>query len=685
MKSDHDFQTPEGRCCVHLRIMATSDLHMNILPYDYLADRDNHRIGLARTASLIRARRGTAANSLLFDIGDTLQGTPMGDLDAALNGSGPRRSVHPMIKAMNQLDYDAATVGNHDFNYGLPYLETVLTAARHPVTGANLHRTGSGTGAAKAETRDPAAGNGEPAPLLPPYLILPRVVHDVDGNAHAVNFGILGFLPPQTTLWEAHLAPQVGTSDILDAARRWLPELRARGADVVIALCHSGIGDGQHVAGGEHAAAALAALDGIDVVLAGHSHQLFPAAETSGIYAAFDDGPVAADALSPATDATTETPTKPLRTAIPGIDTSGGTLFGKPAVLPGSNGSHLGIVDVALERTDSGWVIAEHRTELAPIFRTEGCDTRPTVDSCDRIMGRVAKDHARVLDHMRQKVGRSDHRLHTYFARLMPDPVSCFVAGAQRRFLTRRLAGGRYDGLPLLSASAPFRAGGLPGPQNYTDVDAGDISLRNVADLYAYPNRLGALCISGAAVVEWLECAVSAFHQIRPGSTDMPLLRSGFPSYNFEMLAPLEFSIDLSQPARYDAGFRVVEPAAYRIRDLRYQGDPVRPRGRFVLAASDYRINLVQDARCTAGLRPAEQPDIGDHQSVREVLLDDLGSRDLTRVQRPNRWSFAQMPDTSVLFQTAPQARQCMDDLRGLRITDDGDLPSGFAQLRLHL
>lgn len=682
MKSDHDFQTPEGRCCVHLRIMATSDLHMNILPYDYLADRDNHRIGLARTASLIRARRGTAANSLLFDIGDTLQGTPMGDLDAALHGSGPRRGVHPMIKAMNQLDYDAATVGNHDFNYGLPYLESVLNAARHPVTGANLHRTGSGTGAAVAETRDPARGNGEPAPLFPPYLILPRVVHDVDGKAHAVNFGILGFLPPQTTLWEAHLAEDVGTSDILDAARRWLPELRARGADVVIALCHSGIGDGQHVAGGEHAAAALAALDGIDVVLAGHSHQLFPTAEASGLYAAFDEGPAPSQP-----DAVSETgpSTKASGTTIAGIDTDGGTLFGKPAVLPGSNGSHLGIVDVALEQTDSGWVIAEHRTELAPIFRTEGPDTRPTVDSCDRIIGRVAKDHARVLSHMRQKVGRSDHRLHTYFARLMPDPVSCFIAGAQRRFLTRRLAGGPHDGLPVLSASAPFRAGGLPGPQTYTDVAAGDISLRNVADLYAYPNRLGALCVSGAAVVEWLECAVSAFHQIQPGSTDLPLLRSGFPSYNFEMLAPLEFRIDLSKPARYDAGFRLVDPGAYRIRDLRYQDTPVQPRSRFVLAASDYRINLVQDARRTAGLRPAQHPDIGDPQTVRDVLLDDLRTQDLTRVCRPNRWSFVPMPDTSVLFQTAPQARECLDDIGDLRLADEGDLPNGFAQFRLQL
>ena len=101
-----------------LRILGTTDLHVHLLGYDYYANRPDPRVGLAQTATLIAQARAECGNTLLFDNGDFLQGNPVGDYVARPDQPQPR-PVHPAIRAMNRLRYDAATLGNHEFNYGL--------------------------------------------------------------------------------------------------------------------------------------------------------------------------------------------------------------------------------------------------------------------------------------------------------------------------------------------------------------------------------------------------------------------------------------------------------------------------------------------------------------------------------------------------------------------------------------
>ena len=113
------FHMPPG--AVHLRILQTTDLHMRLLPYDYTREGSSSTdFGLIRCAPVIKALRQAAPNSLLFDTGDSLQGNALGDYLAKL---GPKRGArpHPMVATMNLIGYDAATLGNHDFNYGLAF------------------------------------------------------------------------------------------------------------------------------------------------------------------------------------------------------------------------------------------------------------------------------------------------------------------------------------------------------------------------------------------------------------------------------------------------------------------------------------------------------------------------------------------------------------------------------------
>ena len=97
---------------VKLRILETTDLHVNIFPYDYYRDAADDTVGLARTATLVKGARAEAKNSLLFDNGDLIQGSPLGDFVAYRKGM-KAGDVHPMVAAMNELNYDCGTLGNH--------------------------------------------------------------------------------------------------------------------------------------------------------------------------------------------------------------------------------------------------------------------------------------------------------------------------------------------------------------------------------------------------------------------------------------------------------------------------------------------------------------------------------------------------------------------------------------------
>ena len=162
---------------LRLRLLGLTDLHANLYPYDYYRDCADDSVGLARAASLVAEARREAPNCLLFDDGDILQGTPLGDLAAEAIIADPT-AVHPVIAAMNTLDYTVATLGNHDFNYGLEALERAYAQARFPVVCCNVHKS-----------------NG--SPWFPPSIVIERAFVDEFGTAHRLKVGVIGVAPPQ--------------------------------------------------------------------------------------------------------------------------------------------------------------------------------------------------------------------------------------------------------------------------------------------------------------------------------------------------------------------------------------------------------------------------------------------------------------------------------------------------------
>ncbi|MES2435299.1 MAG: bifunctional 2',3'-cyclic-nucleotide 2'-phosphodiesterase/3'-nucleotidase [Pseudomonadota bacterium] len=615
-----------GGAVIDLRILATSDLHANLLAWDYHTSRPCPQRGLARTATLIHKARFERPQSLLFDNGDFLHGTVLGDFIAEttpLLRSGRPLHAHPMIAAMNALDYDGVALGNHEFGHGLGFLRRSLAATRFPIVCSNLYFK-------------PTRG----APLAAPYLLLHRDLRDRHGKLHRVKIGVLGFIPPQTTVWEKrYLKSRASVDDIISSARHLVPELRARGADLIIALSHSGIGEELAEPGAENASSALAEIDGIDVVIAGHTHLTFPT-------------------------------------------TARRDLAGKPAVMPGFFGSHLGVIDLTLRHSGKGWRIAAFGAELRPVSKRDPVNGQvEALVADDAAIVEIARPtHEALLARTDIEIGHSPIPLNSHFALLTQSPPLALVAAAQADHLARVLKGTALAGLPLLSAVAPFKAGGRGGPENYTDIAAGPLLARHVSDLYIHPNSLSCLRVSGQDLTDWLERAVSLYHQITPSAVDAALIDEEFPSFNFDVIHGLSYQIDLAEAPRFNTYGRVIAADARRIRDLRYQGEPVRPEQMFALATNSYR------AAGGVGF-----PGTGTAQVVyegsetnRDVLANYLRGGAVPAPTLPD-WRFLPMPGSTVTLDLSPNAADHLVEVPHLRLEPLAQLATGFRRFRLYL
>ncbi len=614
---------------LRLRLIGTSDLHANIYPYDYYRDRPDETVGLSKTATLIAAAQAEAANALLLDNGDFIQGTPLGDYFAQTMRDQPG-ALHPMISVMNALGYDAGALGNHEFNYGLDVLEATLAGAKFPVLSCNIFKPDGGF-------------------YFEPFTVLEREMLDEAGARRKIRVGVIGFTTPQIVQWDqSHLVGRATTIGIVEAATLYLPRLRALGVDLVVALCHSGMSKRPPAPGDENAALALAGVGGIDAIVIGHQHLLLPGLDFVGF---------------------------------PGVDADRGALNGVPAFMPGFWGSHLGLVDLRLVEAQAGWRIDSATVALRPIYERDGDAIKAKVEADPTVLSAARAAHEATLTYVRAPVGDIASPMNSYFALVADDP-SVQIVNAAQSWYVKRLAATvpALAGLPILSASAPFKCGGRGGPDYYTDVPAGPVAIKHVADLYVYPNGLRVVRVNGEILREWLERSASLYRRIDPQSRDpQPLVDNAFASYNFDVIDGVTYAIDVTQPARYDNDGEVVASAAHRIVDLRFDGKPIEPAQEFLVVTNSYRASGGGNfPGCDGNTIVFEAPDSNRDALVRYIV--ETGHVD---PRSDDNWRFAPWPDEAIVtFETSPAAANVPPPAR-LSITSLGPAPGGFVAYRI--
>ncbi|MBC3861751.1 bifunctional 2',3'-cyclic-nucleotide 2'-phosphodiesterase/3'-nucleotidase [Undibacterium jejuense] len=658
-------QIPEGTT-LKVALLETTDLHQNVRSYDYYALKDDPTFGLERTSTLISGARQENPNNVLLDDGDNIQGTLLGDYQAVASPV-PCNSTMGIHKVMNALKFDGGGVGNHEFNYGLGFLSQITNtnfgitgitapnncgAPSYPVVLANV---------VNATTQ---------APIFNPYSIIPKKFSATapDGTTLSVtlNVGIMGFVPPQILDWDQqNLAGKVAVNGVVESANKYVPEMRSKGADLIVALSHGGLDAAQYSPKMENGSLYLSTT-GIDALMLGHSHLAFPLPKEAPANPA---KPFVIDATL---------------ANLPGVDTVKGLVNGIPAVMAESWGKRLGIIQMVLKYQGGKWVIQKDQTnvEARGLKYVDGINP---VAADPAITALIDPEHQATIAYATQSLGATtDFEMQTYFAMLGDSSALQIVNQAQIDYVKNFIANSKdatlasYKSIPVISCAAPFKAG-RNGLSDFTDVapkasSAAPVTLqvRDPGNLYLYGNNtVQAVKIKGSDLKKWLETTASQFTQINPSSTaDQNLLTEVFPVYNYDVFYAtgnaLQYTIDVRNPVNS------------RIASLTYLGKPVADTDDFIVATNNYRASGgggfpgIDGSKTIISSPDANQAVVSKYISTLKTVTKKNNGSDRS-------WSFVKFPTAGAVYLNSAPGKT---SLAPSNVISEGSTPDAKGRVR---
>ena len=391
---------------MELKILATTDVHNYLMNYDYYTMTESNNYGLVKLSTLIKKYKletPEVEDFVIVDNGDLIQGNPFGDF---FNQVSPveNGTTHPIYDVFEKIGYDVLGLGNHEFNYGLDYLHQIIENTSITVINSNVFN---------AQTNQHE---------FTPYAILNKQVVDNKGNVSDIKVGVLNVVPEQILNWDKlFLEGKVIVQDMKESVEENVKKLRdEEGADIVIALAHTGYGVDDYVEGSENVAAALTKVEGLDVVVAGHSHQLFPS-ENSNLN-------------------------------LSNVNLEKGTINDVVTIQPGNYAEFLGVVSLKLVKDKNGkFDVVDAKSENIAAL---------DVENDKEIQDVIQPYHEQVINYVSMPVGNTLNPITSFFSLLSDDASTQIVSDAQlehvRELVNTQPEFSKYKDLPILSAVAPF-------------------------------------------------------------------------------------------------------------------------------------------------------------------------------------------------------------------------------------
>ena len=505
-----------------LTVFATTDVHGAIYPYNYF-DNEPKENALLKFKTYIDKYKAMNDNETVItvDNGDLLQGDVWSEYDSVSAG----QALVPRI--INEM-YDVIGLGNHEFNFGLPFLNEFYNQVTVPIVNSNVDFLDN--------------------PLK--ELVRGSYIKEIETEEGTVKVGFLSVVPTQILKWDKfHLEGRVNAEPMTEAVKETTAQLKTAGADIIILLSHTGMSnaDNDLTQFGENQAVLMAMMEDIDGIVFGHTHDVFP----NGNLLIEDDR----------------------------IDSDRGTFNNLPMVQPGVSASHLGVLSFELEYNAEAWHVRQADSRL---INAEDIVLK------DDELADYQKDHERVLNYLEIPIGKTDYPLNTYFTRVIPSRGVQFVSEATVWFAKER-AELKDSNTPIIGFNSAVKVG-RDGAHDYTDIPAGEMTIADSIDIYKHANTLLIIKITGKVLKEWLEWAASSFNDydgeeiLQPNNS-----RYGFPGYNFDTFFDLDYTFDLTKQARYESSAHQINDSE-RVIKMMYKGRPIKDTDEFIVPANNYKV-----------------------------------------------------------------------------------------------
>ncbi len=607
-----------------LRLVFTTDLHGQITDVDYTNGAANNAYGLAKVATLIKEAReeNGAENTMLFDLGDVMY-----DYTTDYIYDYDESQIQPIYQAMASLGYDALTLGNHDFEYTLPYIQNQLTS------------TGLLDKVVVSNIKDANTG----ASIWNQNKIIEKQLTRENGEKVTVKVGIIGETIPTLSKKRYDYSGELAGEDIISNVTKETHSLKAQGADVVVVLAHSGVGEQNPVYMDENVGYALTKIDGVDAVLCGHKHANFCA-----------DGTTKYDSY-------------------PGVDTKTGLVNGKNLIMVANSGYGIGVVDLSFSEENGTKEITKRKSEIRKVTKQTAADV-----NIQNFMGTwnntFIADSSQILCEL-----SADTRLENYFGAIEDNGAIQLMnnIGISYGLLYQNTDGEAYKDLPVVAASHHMKYGS-GGGEDYVDI-SGNFTHSDLYQLMNYRVQLWLYAVSGSQLKEWIEWSASAYETAGKNVLDgagtatdgaisatqsamrmmfeydgeepmQPLMQKEWETdlSHFYVFDGIEYHIDTTVEPRYNYnGVKINE--TNRVDSLTYNGQELKDTDQVLLVVNRLKENTKPDQFTTADVERVSAAEVREYAEeflIRESLCGTMKNSE------DNNWSIGASDDYQYLIKT---------------------------------